>query len=163
MTVRVHTGEHDQLQSTHDVDRERSAGNRHAGASACGGRFESPAPEPRRVTSGTLDQIGHQTYQLPGAPKDAPALLRALVLDIGGDVWLSGTTAAALHGFDGHWLRPPFDITVARGRNIARVGHRIHTTTRIELIDRRQVERNAPPPTNRFIGLERPPRHTETA
>ena len=48
----------------------------------------------------------------------------------------AGRTAAALHGFDGFALRPPFQIMVERGHNIARVGHRIHTTNSLELIDR---------------------------
>ena len=64
------------------------------------------------------------------------AELRALMLDIGGDVWASGPTAAALHGFDGFRLGAPFDVTILRDRNVRRIGHRVHTTTSLDLIDR---------------------------
>lgn len=89
-----------------------------------------------RVSSGSLIQVGTDTFRLPGAPADAIAELRALMIDVGGDVVASGRTAAALHGFDGYRLRAPFDITIARGRNVQRIGHRIHTAASLELIDR---------------------------
>ncbi len=89
-----------------------------------------------RVTSGSLIQVGTDTFRLPGAPLDAVGELRALMLDIGGEVWASGPTAAALHGFDGFVLKAPFDVMIMRGRDVQRIGHRIHTTTRLELIDR---------------------------
>ncbi len=88
-----------------------------------------------RVSSGSLIQVGTDTFRLPGAPSTELAQLRALILDIGGEVWASGPTAAALHGFDGFRLEPPFDVTILRGRDVQRVGHRVHTTTRLELID----------------------------
>ncbi len=94
----------------------------------------------RRVKSGTLLPIGRQTFRLPGAEATALADLQALLLDIGGEVWASGPTAAALLGFDGFRLAAPFDVTVVRGRNIQRVGHRIHTTSEIELIDRARLD-----------------------
>jgi very-short-patch-repair endonuclease len=94
-----------------------------------------------RVTSGSLIQVGTDTFRLPGAPVSAVSELRALMLDIGGDVWASGPTAAALHGFDGFTLRAPFDVTIMRGRDVQRIGHRVHTTTRLELIDRAVVGR----------------------
>jgi very-short-patch-repair endonuclease len=62
------------------------------------------------------------------------------MLDIGGDVWASGPTAAALHGFDGYRLKPPFDVTILRGRDVKRAGHRVHTTASLALIDRAVVE-----------------------
>jgi hypothetical protein len=89
-----------------------------------------------RVSSGSLLQVGTDTFRLPGAPTDAHADLLALMLDIGGGVWASGPTAAALHGFDGFRLRPPFDVTILRGRDVKRVGHRVHTTASLDLIDR---------------------------
>ncbi|HUS41656.1 MAG TPA: hypothetical protein VMY16_03230 [Ilumatobacteraceae bacterium] len=92
-----------------------------------------------RVSSGFLLQVGTDTFRLPGAPVGALVDLRALMLDIGGDVWASGPTAAALHGFDGYRLKPPFDVTVLRDRNIRRIGHRIHSTTSLDLIDRSVV------------------------
>jgi hypothetical protein len=92
-----------------------------------------------RVTSGSLIQVGNDTFRLPGASTGALAELRALMLDVGGDVWASGPTAAALHGFDGFRLAAPFDVTILRGRDVQRIGHRVHTTTRLELIDRGAV------------------------
>jgi hypothetical protein len=92
-----------------------------------------------RVTSGSLLQVGTDTFRLPGAPSTELTQLRALMLDIGGEVWASGPTAAALHGFDGYRLRPPFDVTILRGRDVKRVGHRIHTTATLDLIDRSVV------------------------
>jgi len=93
-----------------------------------------------RVSSGSLVQVGTDTFRLPGAPTHELAELRALMLDIGGEVWASGPTAAALHGFDGYRLTPPFDVTIARGRDVQRIGHRIHTTSSLELIDRATVD-----------------------
>jgi very-short-patch-repair endonuclease len=93
-----------------------------------------------RVSSGSLLQVGNDTFRFPGAPADAVAELRALMLDIGGDVWASGPTAAALHGFDGFRLRPPFDVLILRDRNVRRLGHRVHTTTSLDLIDRGVVD-----------------------
>ncbi len=89
-----------------------------------------------RVSSGSLIQVGTDTFRLPGASTDARAELLAVMLDINGEVWASGPTAAALHGFDGFRLRPPFDLTILRDRNVRRLGHRIHTTTSLDLIDR---------------------------
>lgn len=89
-----------------------------------------------RVKSGSLLQVGNDTYRLPGADASELPALRALMMDIGGDVYASGPTAAALHGFDGFMLRAPFDVTIMRGRDVTRIGHRIHTTTRLDLIDR---------------------------
>lgn len=93
-----------------------------------------------RVSSGSLLQVGTDTFRLPGAPTGVHAELLALMLDIGGEVWASGPTAAALHGFDGYRLKPPFDVTIARGRDVKRVGHRIHTSASLDLIDRAVVD-----------------------
>jgi very-short-patch-repair endonuclease len=92
-----------------------------------------------RVESGSLVQVGTDTFRLPGAPSTPLAELRTLLLDVGGDVWASGPTAAALHGFDGYRLRAPFDVMILRGRDVQRIGHRIHTTTRLDIIDRSAV------------------------
>lgn len=93
-----------------------------------------------RVSSGSLLQVGTDTFRLPGAPITTLADLRALMIDIGGEVWASGPTAAALHGFDGYRLRAPFDVTIARGRDVQRIGHRVHTARRVDLIDRFVIE-----------------------
>lgn len=94
----------------------------------------------RRVNSGTLKQIGRSTFRLAGASSDPRAALRALILDVGGEVWASGRTAAALHGFDGYRLDEPFDLTILRDRNVQRIGHRIHTTATLGLVDRANVD-----------------------
>ena len=93
-----------------------------------------------RVSSGSLLQVGTDTFRLPGAPTEARAELLALMLDIGGEVCASGPTAAALLGFDGFRHKAPFDVTILRGRDVKRVGHRIHTTARLERIDRAVVD-----------------------
>jgi hypothetical protein len=92
-----------------------------------------------RVTSGFLLHVGINTYRLPGAPGGAMADLRALIMDLGRSTFASGRTAAALHGFDGFILEPPFDVTILRGRNVRRIGHRIHTTVSLDLVDRTRV------------------------
>src|SRR5258705_10182537 len=63
-------------------------------------------------------------------------ILAELVADIGEPCWVSGATAAALHGFDGFELRPAFHVTTPRDRNVRRIGHAVHTTYEIPLIDR---------------------------
>lgn len=93
-----------------------------------------------RVQSGTLVQTGHHTYRPYGRPDTPIGQLRELLADLGGTAVASGPTAAALHGFDGHVLRAPFDVTVWRGRNLVRLGHRIHTTTELDPIDRATVQ-----------------------
>lgn len=82
-----------------------------------------------RVQSGVLDQIGPNAYRLPGLDPSMEALLQGLLLDIGGRVWVTGPTGGALFGLDGYELRPPFHVTIERGRDVQRVGHKIHTTT----------------------------------
>jgi Protein of unknown function (DUF559) len=92
-----------------------------------------------RVQSGFLVRIGPNAYRWSGAPNPALSELVGLLIDIGGDARACGPTAAALHGFDGHGLRPPFHIVIGRGRDVQRVGHVIHTTTVLPLIDRARV------------------------
>ncbi|MGH9271047.1 MAG: hypothetical protein ACRDZ2_07220 [Ilumatobacteraceae bacterium] len=90
----------------------------------------------RRVQSGSLDKVGVRTYRSPFVAPSVLADLQALVVDCGRDTFVSGPTAAALLGFDGFRLRPPFHVTIVRGRNVARVGHVIHTTTVLPPVDR---------------------------
>jgi very-short-patch-repair endonuclease len=93
-----------------------------------------------RVSSGFLRQIGPNSFELAGNHRGPRAELLALITDLRGTVFASGPTAAALHGFDGYPLRAPFDVLILRGRNVRRIGHRIHTTQRLDLIDRASVE-----------------------
>lgn len=87
------------------------------------------------VATGQLDIEfrGRVSSGLPIAPL---AELRSLIATVDVPCWASGTTAAALHGFDGFRLKGPFHLTVERGHNVSRAGHHIHTTNSIEVIDR---------------------------
>ena len=66
--------------------------------------------------------------------------LTAVMLDVGAPVWACGPTAAALEGFDHYILKPPFHLVVLRDRNVRRIGHVIHSTGELPLIDRAQDE-----------------------
>jgi hypothetical protein len=90
----------------------------------------------RRVQSGILEPVGPNAFRSSMAPRSALADLAALVLDVGDPCWVSGPTAAALHGFDGFVLRPPFHLTLERDRNVRRLGAVVHTTMDLPLIDR---------------------------
>jgi hypothetical protein len=90
----------------------------------------------RRVQSGFLEQTGPHSFRLPGVPPGLLADLRALVLDVGEPCWVTGPTAAALHGLDGFVLRRPLHLTVMRDRNVRRIGVVVHTTSELPAIDR---------------------------
>ena len=94
----------------------------------------------RRVQSGILEPVGTHTYRSPFSATSARADLAALVLDCGPDSIVSGPTAAALHRLDGFSLRPPFHVTVPRGRNVQRAHHHVHTSIELPLIDRCVVD-----------------------
>lgn len=68
-----------------------------------------------------------------------PTALVALILDIGEPVWACGPTAAALHRLEGFRLEPPFHLLIPRGRNARRIGHVVHTSNDISLLDRGRV------------------------
>ena len=88
-----------------------------------------------RDQSGNLVKIGRNTYSSPFVERTHRSDLNALLLDVGPPAYASGPTAAALHGFDGFSLKPPFHVIVPRGRAPQRVGHFVHTSTELELID----------------------------
>ncbi len=71
-----------------------------------------------------------------GFHTDHHAALAALVADVGEPCWLSGPTAAALHGFEGFRLAPPYHLVTQRDRNVQRVGVVIHTSDQLDLLDR---------------------------
>jgi hypothetical protein len=58
-----------------------------------------------------------------------------LIEGIGPPVWIGYDTSAAVHGFDGFSLSPPFHLVTPRGRNISRLGHVIHRSSDIDRID----------------------------
>jgi hypothetical protein len=64
------------------------------------------------------------------------AELHDLIRSIDVPCWAYGSTATGLQQMDGFVLTPPFDVVVERGSNVQRVGHRVHTTTYLPLIDR---------------------------
>lgn len=97
----------------------------------------------RARSDGYIEKAGAHVYRSAYAQRSRRDDLAALLLDCGagiGAAWASGATAAALHGFDEFVLKPPFHITVERGRNIQRVGHHVHTTVDLPLIDRAIVD-----------------------
>lgn len=74
-----------------------------------------------------------------GLPAAHVAGLDALILGIGGVCLASGPTAAAVRGYPGFALRPPFDVMIERGRSVSRAGHRVHTTLALPQIDRARI------------------------
>lgn len=61
--------------------------------------------------------------------------LLELIASIGAPCWAYGRTAAALLGFDGFVLAPPFHLVVPYGRAITRRGHVIHRCRDISRLD----------------------------
>ena len=59
-----------------------------------------------------------------------------MLADVGGECWVCGPTAAALHGFDGFALRRPYHVLLPRTRNVRRAGVAVHTTGVMPPIDR---------------------------
>lgn len=93
-----------------------------------------------RVQSGFLTQPGTNVFRLNGMGLDPQSELRDLQVDVGGLVVASRFTAAALHGFDGYALWPPFDVTILRDRQVRRNPHRIHTVITLPKIDYEEVD-----------------------
>jgi very-short-patch-repair endonuclease len=62
--------------------------------------------------------------------------LHEQIIDVGVPCWAFGQTSAALHGFDGFRLSKHSDLVIERGHNVRRIGHTIHTSMSIPLIDR---------------------------
>jgi hypothetical protein len=115
-----------------------------------------------RVSSGTLITTGPHSFRLPGAPITAESDLLALMLDIGDPVFAAGETAAALHGFDGFGLSAPFDLVVPRERNVRRLGHRVHSTSHLDPIDRAHVGRfRCTSPVRTLVDLARTHDHEQ--
>jgi len=118
----------------------------------------------RRVQSGNLDKIGVRTFASPLADRTALADVCALMLDVGDPVWIAGPTAAAIYSIAGYVLRPPFHLLTLRDRSVRRAGHVIHTTTRLDLIDREACQGLAvTSPSRTLIDLVRmkPPRDVD--
>lgn len=93
-----------------------------------------------RVQSGILDQIGPNSFRAAGGARSLRDDLSHLLLDVGVPVFVSGPTAAALHGFDGFSLKRPFHIVVPRSRNSRRVGVHVHTSGILTLLDQCRID-----------------------
>ncbi len=91
-----------------------------------------------RVESGFLLQIGPNAFRLAGGARDPMCMLRGAVADIGPPCWASGASAAAVFGFDGFVLRPPFHVTVPRGRYLRRRDVVVHVLDALAPIDREE-------------------------
>ena len=89
-----------------------------------------------RVQSGILIKSGPNSFRSAMGPVSPLTELHGHILDIGGQVHVTALTAAALHGFDGYFVRRPFHLLVPRHRHVAREGVRLHRTDRLEPIDR---------------------------
>ena len=66
--------------------------------------------------------------------------LRELIASIGAPCWAYGPTAAALGGFDGYLLEPPFHVVVRRERSVNRIGHVVHRGRDITRLDMTEVD-----------------------
>lgn len=86
-----------------------------------------------------FERAGAHVLRSPFVERTELGDLAALVLDAGDGAVVSGPTAMAVHGFDGIALRPPFHLTVQRGRYVDRPPHRIHTTLDLPASDRTLV------------------------
>jgi very-short-patch-repair endonuclease len=93
----------------------------------------------RRVRSGRFERLGHHVLRLAGAPVTWEQQLMAGLLDLGGDSVVSHRAAAAVHGFDG-FDPGPIEFLLGRQRRGTGAGWQVHTTIRLERIDR--VETN---------------------
>jgi predicted transcriptional regulator of viral defense system len=93
----------------------------------------------RRVGSGRLERIGARVLRVGGSPPTWEQQLTAAVLDLGPTAVVSHRAAAALHGFDG-FERRPVEVTVPRSGRGAGQRWNVHTTRRLEAIDRVHVD-----------------------
>jgi very-short-patch-repair endonuclease len=90
---------------------------------------------PRTASNGQLSDEFRSRDQ-SGILVARRAQLLLLITDVGVPCWAFDHTAGALHGFDGFRLRKQFELVTERGHNVRRIGHRIHTSTAIPLLDR---------------------------
>jgi len=88
------------------------------------------------VTDGQLTAEFRSRVQSGFQSTDHHRVLADLIADVGEPCWLSGPTAAALHGFEGFRLAPPFHLVLPRHRNVRRIGVVIHTSDHLDLLDK---------------------------
>ena len=107
------------------------------GASATGQRGITS----RRFTPGVVsdDMLRSRAQSGSRITSEQFEALRLLMLDVGEPVWAFGPTGAALQGYEGYYLRPPFHLLHERHRHITRIGHVIHSTLTLDPIDREEI------------------------
>jgi len=91
-----------------------------------------------RVSSGWLERLGPRAFAVGGSPPTWEQQLMAGVLDLGPTALVSHRAAAALHGFDG-FGRQPIELTSTRSKRGAAGPWTVHTTRRIDTIDRVRI------------------------
>jgi len=94
----------------------------------------------KQVTNGVFERSGAHVLRSPFVERTDLGDLCAVVLDAGEGAVASGPTAAAIHGFDGVALHPPFHVTVPRGRFVDRPPHVFHTTIVLPPSDRTLIQ-----------------------
>jgi very-short-patch-repair endonuclease len=87
------------------------------------------------IRGGVLERAGAHVLRSPFVERTALGDLTALVADCGPGAVASGPTGAAVYGWDGFVLEPPYHITIRRGRLVKRPGHHIHTTVDLDPVD----------------------------
>ena len=92
------------------------------------------------LRDGVLERAGAHVLRSPFVERTALGDLAALVADCGPGAVASGPTAAAVYGWDGFALEPPYHVTIGRGRLVKRSGHHIHTTLDLDPIDCTRVK-----------------------
>jgi very-short-patch-repair endonuclease len=126
--------------SDHDIV---AVARRQMGAFSRGQAHEAGLTDERlraRVREGWLQQIGPNAFRFPGTDLAPRAQLLGLMIDIGEPCWAFGPTAAALHGFDGFELAPPFHVVIPRGRQVRRIGASIHTSEFLPETDQIEID-----------------------
>jgi very-short-patch-repair endonuclease len=100
-----------------------------------------PARHRRRrlIEAGTLIRVAPKTYRIGGAPATHRQQLRAGLLSLGHESWVSFEAAAQLHGFD-RSDPDAVEFTVPRGSFVSGSPFCVHTTNQIPLIDRVDVD-----------------------
>jgi very-short-patch-repair endonuclease/predicted transcriptional regulator of viral defense system len=93
----------------------------------------------RRLRDERFERLGHHVLRVAGSPHSWEQQLMAVLLDHGDGAVVSHHAAAALHAFDG-FPRQPVEVTMTRAARGRRAHWQLHTTRRLELIDRTEID-----------------------
>jgi very-short-patch-repair endonuclease len=88
----------------------------------------------RLVAEGRLQRVAPRVFVVKGSPNTHRQRLRAGLLALGDQSWVSFESAAALHGLDRSDHRV-IEFTVARGRRAPLMPFVVHTTKRLRPVD----------------------------